>query len=89
VREYQQRMTEAGHKDFDFSSMEGFLAAKVFTEGVRRAGKNLTRESLMTALESMRDHNMGGFTVNYGPKSHEGSRYTDLTIIGRGGKFMR
>jgi branched-chain amino acid transport system substrate-binding protein len=89
VREYQQRMMEAGHKDFDFSSMEGFLAAKVFTEGLRRAGKNLTRESLMTALESMRDHNMGGFTVNYGPKSHEGSRFTDLTIIGRGGKFMR
>lgn len=89
VREYQQRMTEAGNKDFDFSSMEGFLAAKVFTEGLRRAGKNLTRESMMTALESIRDHNMGGFTVNYGPKSHEGSRFTDLTIIGRGGKFMR
>jgi branched-chain amino acid transport system substrate-binding protein len=89
VREYQQRMTETGHKDFDFSSMEGFLAAKVFTEGLRRAGKALTRESLVTALESMREHNMGGFTVSYGPKSHEGSRFTDLTIIGRGGKFMR
>ena len=90
VREYQQRMTETGHKDFDFSSMEGFLAAKVFTEGLRRAGgKTLTRESFITALESMRDLNMGGFTVNYAPKSHEGSRFTDLTIIGRGGKFMR
>ncbi len=53
------------------------------------AGKNLTRESLVTALESMRDYNMGGFTVNYSPQSHEGSRFTDLTIIGRGGKFMR
>lgn len=90
VREYQQRMAEGGHKDFDFSSMEGFLVAKVFTEGLRRAaGKNLTRESLVTALESMRDYNMGGFTVNYGPQNHEGSRFTDLTIIGRGGKFMR
>lgn len=89
VREYQQRMTESGSKEFDFSSMEGFLAAKVFTEGLRRAGKNLTRESLMTALESMRDHNMSGFTVSYGPKNHEGSRFTDLTIIGRDRKFMR
>ncbi len=89
VREYQQRMTEAGQKEFDFSSMEGFLAAKVFTEGLRRTGKNLTRDGLMTALESLRDLNMGGFTINYGPKEHEGSRYTDLTIIGRGGKFMR
>ena len=90
VREYQQRMTEAGNKEFDFSSMEGFLAAKVFTEGLRRAGaKNLSRDSLTTGLESLRDYNMGGFSVNYSAKSHEGSRYTDMTIIGRGGKFMR
>ncbi len=89
VREYQQRMTDAGNKEFDFSSMEGFLAAKVFTEGLRKAGKNPTRESFVTALESLRDYNLGGFTVNYSGKSHEGSRYTELTIIGRGGKFVR
>ena len=90
VREYKQRMTEAGNKEFDFSSMEGFLAAKVFTEGLSRAGKkNLSRDSLITALESLRDYNMGGFSVSYSAKSHEGSRYTDMTIIGRDGKFMR
>ncbi len=89
VREYQQRMLEAGNKDFDFSSMEGFLAAKIFTEGLRKAGKNLSRDSFTSALESLRDYNLGGFTVNYSAKSHEGSRYTDLTIIGRGGKFVR
>ncbi len=89
VREYQQRMTEAGNKDFDFSSMEGFLAAKVFVEGLRRAGKALTRASLVSGLESMRDVNMGGFMVNYSPKDHEASHYTDLTIIGRGGRFVR
>ena len=88
VREYQQRMTESGHKDFDFSSMEGFLAAKVLTEGLRRAGKGVSRESLVTALESLKDYNMGGFAVTYGPKDHEGSRFTDMTIIGRGGKFV-
>jgi branched-chain amino acid transport system substrate-binding protein len=88
VREYQQRMTESGHKEFDFSSMEGFLAAKVLTEGLRRAGKSLSRESLVTALESMKEYNMGGFAVTYGPKEHQGSAYTDLTIIGRGGKFL-
>ena len=88
VREYQQRMTESGQKEFDFSSLEGFLAAKVLTEGLKRAGKSLTRESLITALESLKDFNMGGFTINYSAKSHEGSNFTDLTIIGRGGKFI-
>lgn len=89
VREYQQRMTEAGQKEYDFSSMEGYLMAKVFVEGVRRAGKSLTRESLITGLESMKDVNLGGFDISYSARDHSGSRYTDLTIIGRDGRFVR
>ena len=88
VREYQQRMTEAGQKDFDFSSLEGYLTARVLVEGLRRAGKNLSRDALITGLETMHDVNLGGFTITYGAKDHQGSNFTDLTIIGRGGKFM-
>jgi hypothetical protein len=32
---------------------------------------------------------MGGFMVNYSPTNHEASHYTDLSIIGRGGRFVR
>ena len=63
--------------------------AKVFAEGLRRAGRNLTRESLVNGLESMKDVNLGGFVVNYSPRDHKGSSYTDLTIIGQGGRFVR
>ena len=87
VREYQQRMTEAGQKEFDFSSMEGFLMAKVFVEGVKRAGRSLTREGLISALEAMHEVNLGGFNINYSAKNHEGSKFTDLSIIGRDSKF--
>lgn len=88
VREYQLRMTEAGQKDFDFSSLEGYLTARVLVEGLRRAGKNLSRDALIAGLESMHDVNLGGFTITYGPKDHQGSNFTDLTIVGRGGKFI-
>ncbi len=88
VREYQQRMTESGQKDFDFSSLEGYLTARVLVEGLRRAGKGLTREGLINSLESMHDVNLGGFTINYSTRDHQASNFTDLTIIGRGGKFM-
>lgn len=88
VRDYQQRMLEAGQKDFDFSSMEGYLTARVLVEGLRRAGKNLTREALISGLESMHEVNLGGFNINYSAKDHQGSSFTDLTIIGRGGRFM-
>jgi branched-chain amino acid transport system substrate-binding protein len=88
VRDYQQRMAETGQKEFDFSSMEGYLTARVLVEGLRRAGRNLSRESLISGLESMHDVNLGGFTINYNAKDHQGSTFTDLTIIGRGGKFI-
>ncbi len=89
VRDYQQHMTAAGDKAFDFSSMEGYLTAKVLTEGLRRAGRALTRDSLIAGLESMREVNMGGFMVNYSAKNHQGSGFTDLTLIGRDGRFIR
>jgi branched-chain amino acid transport system substrate-binding protein len=89
VREYQKIMTDAGHTDFDFSSMEGFLTAKVFVEGLRRAGRNPTRDGLIAALESITDWDLGGFTIRYGPGDHIASSFIDVTTISRGGRFMR
>jgi ABC-type branched-subunit amino acid transport system substrate-binding protein len=40
-------------------SLAGYFAAVLFTEGGKRAGKNLTRESLITALESIRGFDSG------------------------------
>ena len=52
--EYQQALVTAGVKEYNFSSLEGFIVAKAFTEGLRRAGRDLTRERLITALEACR-----------------------------------
>jgi hypothetical protein len=37
----------------------------------------------------MQDVDLGGFYVGYSPTNHTGSKFVDLTIIGRGGKFLR
>jgi ABC-type branched-subunit amino acid transport system substrate-binding protein len=89
VKEYQAAAKTAGFTDYNFSAMEGFLTAKVMVEGLRRAGKNLTREGFVDAMEKMNDVDLGGFFVSYSPKSHTGSKFVDLTIIGREGKFLR
>jgi ABC-type branched-subunit amino acid transport system substrate-binding protein len=89
VKEYQALAQKAGFTDFNFSAMEGFLTAKVMVEGLRRAGKNPTREALVDALERMQDADLGGFYVSYSPNNHAGSKFVDLTIIGRNGKFLR
>jgi branched-chain amino acid transport system substrate-binding protein len=89
VKEYQALTSAAGSKDYNFSSLEGFIVAKAFTEGLRRAGRDLTRERLIAAFESMSNTDLGDFVVSFGPSNRAGSRYVDLTIIGRGGKFIR
>jgi ABC-type branched-subunit amino acid transport system substrate-binding protein len=89
VREYQAVLHAAGVKDYNFSSLEGFIVAKVFTEGLRRAGRDLTRERLITALEGMANVDLGDFVVRFGPNNHNGSKFVDLTMISRGGKFVK
>ncbi len=89
VKEYQQLAKKSGFADYNFSAMEGFLTAKVMVEALWRTGKNPTREGLVDALEKMHDVDLGGFYVGYSPKNHAGSKFVDLTIIGRDGKFLR
>jgi branched-chain amino acid transport system substrate-binding protein len=89
VKEYLQFIGSDGKSEPNFSSLEGFISAKVMVEGLRRAGRKLTREGLIRALESMDPYDVGGFKISYSPQSHRGSRYVDLTIISKDQKFVR
>lgn len=73
----------------NYSGMEGFVAAKVFTEGVRRAGRNLTREGFITAIQGMENFQLGGFSVDFGPKKNTGSRFVELTMLTEDGRVRR
>jgi branched-chain amino acid transport system substrate-binding protein len=72
-----------------YSSMEGFISAKVLVEGLKRAGPKPTREKLIAGLESMNRYDMGGVDVTYGPNNRTGTTFIDITIIGKAGKFVR
>jgi branched-chain amino acid transport system substrate-binding protein len=89
VAEYTKAMHKAGIKDLNFSSLEGFIAAKIFVEGLKRAGKNLSRDRLISALESINigNYDAGGFDVAFSPSNHNGSKYVDMTVISKDGKF--
>ena len=89
VAEYQKALKASGSSQPSFTSLEGFIAARVFVEGLKRAGKDLTREKLITALESMNNVDIGGFNINFSPKSHNGSSFVELTMIGRNKTFVK
>ncbi|MFC4523299.1 ABC transporter substrate-binding protein [Cupriavidus pinatubonensis] len=90
VREYLRLLQATGKPDdFDYVGIEGFVAAKAFTEGLRRAGKDLTRERLVAALEGMHNFDLGGFIVNFTPENHVGSKFVEMTIINSKGQVIR
>lgn len=90
VKEYQRALAApSGKDDFNFGSLEGYIAAKVFVEGLRRAGAQPTREGFISAMETLKDFDVGGFPVSYGPNDHGGSKFVEMTVIGRGGNFLR
>ena len=89
-REYLEAVRKAGgDAKPNYSSMEGYLAAKVLAEGLRRAGRTPTRESLITGLESIQKTDFGGFLVDFGPKDHVASRFVDLSMLTEDGRVRR
>lgn len=75
--------------DLTPAMLEGYAAAKVLVEGLRRAGPKPDRQKLFTALETMRNFDIGGLEISYGPDDHTGLDFADLSIIGIDGKFKR
>lgn len=69
--------------------MEGFTAAKVLVEALRRAGPRPTREGVTAALNGLGAWDLGGMKINYSPTSHTGLGFAELSIIGADGRFVR
>ncbi len=89
-REYLDAVRKSGgDAQPNYSSMEGYLAAKVFTEGLKRAARDPSREQMIAALESIQNANFGGFAVEFGPKDHVASRFVDLSMLTEDGKVRR
>jgi len=89
-REYLDAVAKAGgDAKPNYSSMEGYLAAKVFAEGLKRAGRNPSREQLISSLESVQNTDLGGFHVNFGPRDHVASHFVELSMLTEGGKVRR
>lgn len=73
-----------------FVSLEGFVDALVLVEGFKRAGRDLTREKLIQAIESIHDLDSGlgpALKLNYSAKEHQGFHHIIPTVV-RGGRAV-
>jgi ABC-type branched-subunit amino acid transport system substrate-binding protein len=89
VKEAQELAKAKGQTEISPAMLEGFAAAKVLVEGLRRAGPKPSRDKIHAALEGLKKFDLGGLEVSYGPDDHTGLDFADLSIIGISGKFRR
>lgn len=88
AREYQDAARKANPKaEFSYGGLEGFMTAKTLAMALRSAGRDLNRSTLIRALEQA-NFDLGGVAVRFSPRDHEGSRFVDLSLVTRDGRFM-
>ncbi len=74
----------------NFVSLEGFVDAMVLVEGLKKAGKDLTREGLIRGIESIHELDLGlgpQLKLNYSAKEHKGFDHVIPTVV-RGGRAV-
>jgi branched-chain amino acid transport system substrate-binding protein len=90
IGEYQKAMKQyAPSEPLSFSSLEGYLGARIAAEAVRRSGAVVTRERLLASLRSMGEYNLGGVYVSYAPERKKGWGGVELTIINSAGDLRK
>jgi len=73
----------------DFVSLEGYVDGNLLVEGLRRAGRALTTDSLVKALEDVRGLDLGlGTSLSFGPMEHQASHKVWGTVLDRTGNYQ-
>ena len=88
---YRRTMSKfASNEPPNFVSLEGFVDAMVMVEGLKRAGKDLTREGLIRGIESLHDFDIElgpQLKLNYSARDHKGFEHVIPTVV-RGGRAV-
>jgi len=90
AREFQQAWKAAGVAlEPSHLALEGYVNARVFAEALRRAGRNPTRSSFIDSAWAMKRFDLGGFEVSFTDSAKGASRFVELNMVGRDGRFIR
>ena len=88
VKLYREALQKyMGNTTPSFVSLEGFVDAMVLTQALEHAGRNLTREKLVAAIESLRSDDVGlgrKSLLTFSPSNHKGFDVVYTTVIQQG-----
>lgn len=90
VRDFQQAWRAAGAEiEPSHLALEGYVNARVFCDVLKKAGRNPSRQAFIDAGWSLKRHDLGGFEVSFSEPGRSASRFVELTMVGRDGRFIR
>ena len=73
----------------DYVSLEGYVAANVLIQGLKRAGPQLDTEKLIDVLENTRNFDLGlGANLGFGRAEHQASHKIWGTALDDSGKYQ-
>lgn len=72
-----------------YAMLEGYIAARIIVEGIKRAGKAPSRSAVYNALTTLGRYDLGGFIVDYNATKRTGSNFGELTMISPTGALTR
>ena len=88
VRTWLERYQERYGESPDLPPMIGYRAADLAVRGLEIAGRDLTREKMIAALESLSEYvDPFGNTLSFGPDDHKGVDHSTLSQV-RDGRWV-
>ena len=82
VKECVEAWSALGQQEtMSVTAIESCIAAKILVEGIRKAGRDVTRASLQKSLSAMGRIDVGGYVVEFKPGFRHGGKFVDIAVI--------
>ncbi|MFH1625273.1 MAG: ABC transporter substrate-binding protein [Pseudomonadota bacterium] len=90
VRNTTMKYEPARQKYRNIQYMQGWMTAMIMVEGMKRAGKVLTPDSLVGAIEGINNYDSGGVVgpVSFSSISHKGGEYCQIYKVSYKDRLM-
>jgi branched-chain amino acid transport system substrate-binding protein len=82
-----KRLPDSAKAKANYTVLEGYIAGRTLIEGLKRAGRDVSRERLAAALSNLGELDFSGYRVRYARGNHEGSRFVDLGVVADDGRL--
>ena len=87
IEKYRKKYPTAPAGRPNIYDMVAYASAKVFVEGLKRAGRDLSREGFLSALESIKNLDSGFLgKISFSPADHQGNKVSRFVRNQTGGE---